>query len=142
MFPLISSTTQQPASFCGSPLTNCQPINPSPIKKNLASSFTESFMSSGKQGGGATVLWEGCDIVTRETCVLLLSLNVNNLGKAAVLHFALFCGWGHPKFSLLIIGNSCAYVKSHSHLIIHSSQCIFFSAVHPSCWLSVHLQIS
>jgi hypothetical protein len=26
------------------------------------------FTSSGKQGGGATVLREGCDIVTRETC--------------------------------------------------------------------------
>jgi hypothetical protein len=30
------------------------------------------------------------------------SLNVNNLGKAAVLHFA-FCSWGHAKLSLLII---------------------------------------
>jgi hypothetical protein len=31
--------------------------------------------------------WEGCDIVTRETCVPT-SLNINNLGKAAVPHFA------------------------------------------------------
>jgi hypothetical protein len=31
--------------------------------KNLESSFRESFISSGKQGGGATVLWEGHDIV-------------------------------------------------------------------------------
>jgi hypothetical protein len=63
----------------------------SPIKnpplKNLTSSFSESFMSSGKQGGGAAVLGEGRDIVTRETCVPT-SLNANTLGKAAVLHFA------------------------------------------------------
>jgi hypothetical protein len=26
--------------------------------KNLTSSFSNSFISSGKQGGGATVLWE------------------------------------------------------------------------------------
>jgi hypothetical protein len=62
------------------------------------SSFSESCISSGKQGGGATVLGEGRDIVTRETCIPT-SLNVNNLGKAAVLHFALFCGWGHAKLS-------------------------------------------
>jgi hypothetical protein len=59
------------------------------------SSFRESFMSSVKQGGGTTVLREGCDIVTRETCTPT-SLNVNNLGKAAVLQFAFapFCSWG------------------------------------------------
>jgi hypothetical protein len=36
---------------------------------------------------------------------LFLSLNVNNLGKADILHFALavFCGWGHAKLSLPII---------------------------------------
>jgi hypothetical protein len=45
--------------------------------------FSESFISNGKQGGGATFLGEGCDIVTRGTCVP----TVNNLGKAAVLHF-------------------------------------------------------
>jgi hypothetical protein len=31
----------------------------SPPSKNLASSFRESFISSGKQGGGAIVLGEG-----------------------------------------------------------------------------------
>jgi hypothetical protein len=36
--------------------------------KNLTSSFSNSFISSGKQGGGATVLWEEQDIVTRESC--------------------------------------------------------------------------
>jgi hypothetical protein len=51
------------------------------------SSFSESFLSSGKQGGGATVLGEGRDTVTRETCIPT-SMNVNNLGKVAVLHFA------------------------------------------------------
>jgi hypothetical protein len=74
------------------------------------SSFSESFISSGKQGGGVTVLEEGRDIITRETCIPA-SLNVNNLGKAVVLHFALFCGWGSAKLSLPIIGHNCAYVK-------------------------------
>jgi hypothetical protein len=55
--------------------------------KKPDSSFSESFISSGKQGGGATVLGEGHDIVTRETCV---PTSLNNLGKAAVLHSALF----------------------------------------------------
>jgi hypothetical protein len=39
-------------------------------------------MPSGKQGGGAAVLREG----RGETCVPA-SLNINNLGKAAELHF-------------------------------------------------------
>jgi hypothetical protein len=54
----------------------------------------------------------GHDIVTKETC-LPTSLKVNNLGKAAVLHFALalFCSWGCAKLSLPIIEHSCAYVK-------------------------------
>jgi hypothetical protein len=71
-----------------------------PIQKTL-SSFSKSFIYSGKQGGGVRVLGEGHDIVTRETC-LPTSLNVNNLGKAAVLHFAftLFCDWGCAKFNL------------------------------------------
>jgi hypothetical protein len=55
-------------------------------------------------------LGRGTAIETRETCVST-SLNVNNLGKAAVLHFALFCSWGCAKLSLPIIGHSCAYVK-------------------------------
>jgi hypothetical protein len=55
--------------------------------KSPASSFSESFIANGKQGG-AVVLGEGRDIVTRETCVPA-SLNINNLGEAAVLHFPL-----------------------------------------------------
>jgi hypothetical protein len=69
---------------------------------NPPSSFNESFIYSGKQEGGATVLQEGHDIVTRETCIPTF-LKVNILGNAAVLHFALFCGWGHAKLSLPII---------------------------------------
>jgi hypothetical protein len=49
-------------------------------------SFSESFISSSKQGGAA-VLRES-DIVTGETCVPA-SPNVNNLGEAVVLHFPL-----------------------------------------------------
>jgi hypothetical protein len=37
-------------------------------RQSLASSFSESFTPSGRQGGAA-VLWEGRDIVTGETCV-------------------------------------------------------------------------
>jgi hypothetical protein len=107
MFPLISSITQQQqqhfrSSFTSSPQPanlnspskpslNPPSKNPSIKKsfhqKNLASSFSESFISSGKQGGGATVLGEEGDIGTRETCVPT-SLNINNVGKAVVVHFA------------------------------------------------------
>jgi hypothetical protein len=51
--------------------------------KQKASSFSESFVPSGKQDG-AVVLKEGCDIVTGETCIPP-SLNINNLREAAVL---------------------------------------------------------
>jgi hypothetical protein len=37
--------------------------------KSLTFSFSKSFISSGKQGGGAMVLGVGRDIVTRETCI-------------------------------------------------------------------------
>jgi hypothetical protein len=67
-------------------------------------------------------LGEGHDIVTRETCIPT-SLNVNNLGKAAVLHFA--------SHSLLWLGphqtqpvdhwaQLCLMSISHGLLIIHS----------------------
>jgi hypothetical protein len=51
-------------------------------------------------------------MVRKETCDPT-SPNVNILGKAVVLHFALalFCSWGHAKLSLLIISHSCAYVR-------------------------------
>jgi hypothetical protein len=52
------------------------------------SSFSKSFISSGKHEGGARVLREGHDIVIGETCIPT-SLKVNNLGKAAVLNFEL-----------------------------------------------------
>jgi hypothetical protein len=70
--------------------------NQNPPSNSLMSSFRESFISSGKQEYGATVLREGRDIVTRKTCVPT-SLNGNNLGKAE-LHYV--CGWGCAKFSL------------------------------------------
>jgi hypothetical protein len=44
-------------------------------------------MYSGKQGSRATLL-EAHGIITRETCDRY-SLNVNNLGKATMLHFTL-----------------------------------------------------
>jgi hypothetical protein len=42
--------TQQPAAAVAA--------SQNPPSKSLMSSFRESFISSGKQGGGATVLWE------------------------------------------------------------------------------------
>jgi hypothetical protein len=83
-----------------------QPTNQPP------SSFSESFISNGKQGDGGTVLREGHGIVTRETCNHY-SLNINILGKAPVLHFAhtLFWDWGRAKLSLQIIEHNCAYVN-------------------------------
>jgi hypothetical protein len=59
--------------------------NQNPPTKSLTSSFSESLIYSGKQGGGATVLGEGNDIVTRET---RLSTSLNNLGEAVELHSA------------------------------------------------------
>jgi hypothetical protein len=93
MFPLISSITQQQQRHSVAvPLqATKQPTHPpskNPPSKNLASSFNDSFISSGKQEGGTTFLGEGCDTVTRETCAPT-SLNINNLGKAVVIHFVL-----------------------------------------------------
>jgi hypothetical protein len=59
-----------------------------PQSKSLLSSFSETFISSGKQGGAAG-LRERCDIVTGETCVPASLIVVNNLGEAAVPHFPL-----------------------------------------------------
>jgi hypothetical protein len=66
--------------------------------KSLASFFSKSFISSGKRGG-ATVLGEGRDIVTAETCIPA-SLNVNILGTVAALQLTLtfFCGWGCAEY--------------------------------------------
>jgi hypothetical protein len=83
--------------------------------KNLSSSFSKSFTYSGKQGDGATVLGEGRDIVTREICIPTF-MKVNTLGKAAVLHFALFCCWSLPNSACTAMLMS----SSHRLLIIHS----------------------
>jgi hypothetical protein len=67
MFSLISSITQQQqqsATSFGKQSTNQKPINPSSIKKPPVL-LQRVFISSGKQGGGAAVLGEGCDILTR-----------------------------------------------------------------------------
>jgi hypothetical protein len=44
----------------------------SSISISPVSSFSKSFLPSGKQGGGATALREGHDTVTIETCDLPL----------------------------------------------------------------------
>jgi hypothetical protein len=78
-----------------SPSSNFPSAKKIPIKKkkNLPSSFSESFISIGKQGGRATVLREGLDVV-------------NSLGKAAEMHltFSLSSAAGAvPNLSLQII---------------------------------------
>jgi hypothetical protein len=80
---------------------------------NSQSFFSESFISSGKQGGGATVPREGCDIVTRENCIATPFSEHKQLKKNSCAAFCLhpFCGWGHAKLSLQIIEHNCAYVK-------------------------------
>jgi hypothetical protein len=82
-----------------------------PPFKSLKSSFSESFISSGKQEGGAIVLGEGHHNVTRGTCVSA-SLNINNLGKAAELHLSFSLSSGAvpvPNLSLQNIEYYCAY---------------------------------
>jgi hypothetical protein len=86
-------------------------------------SFRGSFIPSGKQGGGATVLRERRDIVTKETCVPT-SLSICNLGKAAVLHFAFI-----PSAAGDMPNSAC----SHRLLIICSPYWILYYVVlyHP-----------
>jgi hypothetical protein len=85
-FPLISSITQQQQQQ----QPHSQPI------KNPPSSFSKFFISSGKQGGGATVLGEGCDIVTRETCVPTSFSEGKQLQKSSCAAFCLcpLLQWG------------------------------------------------
>jgi hypothetical protein len=70
----------------------------SPIKKRDILLQGVFIISSGKRGG-ATVLGEGRDIVTAETCIPA-SLNVNILGTVAALQLTLtfFCGWGCAEY--------------------------------------------
>jgi hypothetical protein len=117
LFSLQQSSPQQfPFS------QNCPPL------KSLMSSFSESFIPSGKQRGGATVLREGCDIEEKQLSWILLShsllwlglcqipayrlFDINILGKAAAMHFtlALFCGWSCAKLSLQNIVYNYAFV--------------------------------
>jgi hypothetical protein len=76
-----------------------KPPKQKPQSNSCASSFSESFIFSGKQGG-AGVLREGHDIVTGETCIPA-SLNINNLEEAAILHFPLL-GQGYANLNLQI----------------------------------------
>jgi hypothetical protein len=75
MFPLISSITHQQqqqsaASFSKQPTnqkTHQSPLKTTPFHQKPLPSFSKSLIASGKEEGGATVLWEGRDIVIRET---------------------------------------------------------------------------
>jgi hypothetical protein len=83
------------------PIKNPHPKTSGPLSARLLHPVEEKEVEQQFLGGGH-------DIVIREACV---PASLNNLGKAAVLHPALFCSWGHAKLSLLIIGHSCAYVR-------------------------------
>jgi hypothetical protein len=67
LFPLISSITQQEQQQHHKQLIGSQNPSSKKLPSIPLSSFSKSFISSGKQGGGATVFREGCDIVTRKT---------------------------------------------------------------------------
>jgi hypothetical protein len=112
--------TQQPVSVANQ---KTPPKNPAsiPHQKTSMSSFSKSFISSGKQRGGATVLWEGCDIVTRETCIPT-SLYVNNLGKATELDSASLSSMAGavPNSSYRSLSTTVLVSSSHRLLIICS----------------------
>jgi hypothetical protein len=90
------------------------------------SSFSESFIPSGKRSGTA-VLGEGHDIVTGETCVPA-TLNINNLGKTPELHLT---------FLLSSVDETVPNLSLHKHL--RKSRCsasyvligFSYSALHP-----------
>jgi hypothetical protein len=91
------------------------------------SSFRESFISSGRQGGGTAVLGDGSDTETGETCVPA-SLNINNSGKAAELHLLVSlssAAGAVPNLSLQIISHkhlrkAAALHLPHRLLLLHS----------------------
>jgi hypothetical protein len=97
-----------------------------PSAASAASSTSSEFIIySGKQGGGATVLGWGMTLqllVTGGTgnCYFL---NINILGKAAMLHFALipFCGWGCASSACRLLGIAVLMLNSHRLLIICST---------------------
>jgi hypothetical protein len=82
----LSFPFQQSFSLPKSPTSKSQKQKPQ--SKNPPSSFSESFISSGKQGGAAIPQEQPNNIGTGKTC-LLASLKINNLEEAAVLHFPL-----------------------------------------------------
>jgi hypothetical protein len=84
--PKVKASSKKPKAK--SPQTKAQ--SKKPKAKGPQSSFSDSFISRGKQGRAA-VLGEGRGIVTGETFVPT-SLNMNNLGESAVLHSSSVAG--------------------------------------------------
>jgi hypothetical protein len=82
-------------------------------------SFSRSFINSGKQGG-SVALREGHDILIGETCISA-SLNINNLGEAAVLLFPVY-SQGCAYLSLQIEA-----IKLHLALLMYSSRRLFIN---------------
>jgi hypothetical protein len=113
--PLKAVHPLPPSSFCLSQKVNQSISN--------SSSFSKSFIYSGKQGGGATVGVGGvCDTITRETC---FPSECKNLRKSSCATFCLL-----PLLWLGPVPNSACWLfdtavllsSSHRHLIIQSPQ--------------------
>jgi hypothetical protein len=100
-----SQQQQAATNLCSSvgPLASHLAVAPTPHKQPTnqipPSSFSESFIYSGKGGDGVTILGEGYDIVTKEMC------SVSDCKQLRKSSHAAFCSHslcGHVKLILLI----------------------------------------
>jgi hypothetical protein len=119
MFLLISNVTPKVLVLRPRHTTAAPPSQAASSQQPTTSSFSKSFIYTCKQGGGAMVLGEGHDIVTRETWDSY-SLKINILGKAAVLHYALtpFCSWGCANSACRLLDVAMLMSSSHRLLIL------------------------
>jgi hypothetical protein len=92
-----------------------------PANQNPLSPFSKSFISSSKQGGGATVLREGCDTVTRETCVLISFSQCKQLRKMQLCCILPSSVAGAvPNSACWLLGTAVLMSRSHRLFIICS----------------------
>jgi hypothetical protein len=87
------------------------------------STSSEFIIYTGKQEVKQQFWRAGVDIVTGRTCDRY-SLNINTLGKADMLHFALtpFCSWGCANSACRLLGIAVLMSSSHgfSYSISHN----------------------
>jgi hypothetical protein len=90
--------------------------NQNPPSKSLVYSFSQSFISSGKQGCGTTVLKGGwhCNERNLPLC--------KQLTKSSCAASCTFLRLGHAKLRLGLLGTAVLMSNSHRLLIIHSPQ--------------------